>query len=115
MLRGGPCRVTRAEARKVWEQEVSEFVASGMSLRQWCKHRGVGRSRLSYWVNKLSEVKQKSALEWLRVDEGEGMGSAQAPCPACMIGIRIGSALIETRPGFDPELLVEVVRALAKC
>jgi len=32
-----------------------------------------------------------------------------------MIGIRIGSALIEARPGFDPELLAEVVRVLAKC
>lgn len=107
--------MTRAETRKVWEQEVGEFAASGMSLRQWCKLRGIGRSRLSYWANKLGESKQRPALEWLRVDEGEGMGPAQAPCSASMIGIRIGSALIEARPGFDPELLAEVVRALAKC
>ncbi|HPZ14830.1 MAG TPA: hypothetical protein PLK04_11475 [Bacillota bacterium] len=35
--------------------------------------------------------------------------------PTSVIEIKIGKALIEVTPGFDPELLAKAVQALATC
>jgi len=35
--------------------------------------------------------------------------------PVSVIEIKVGKAAIEVKPGFDPQLLAEVVRALELC
>ncbi len=61
----------------------------------------------------VSEVSTSRPVEeeaqWLQVEMG------RPEVPTSVIEIKIGKALIEVTPGFDPELLAKAVQALATC
>lgn len=66
---------------------------------------------LRYWIGKFKsepESEQKQT-QWLSVEIGD-MGAIK---PQEALPIRIGKAIIEVRPGFDPKLLSDVVKTLS--
>jgi len=99
----------RATAREVWESLVTEQAASGQSVEAFCRGRRVSASALRYWI-----AKRKATGARLRfvsaVKVGHGTAGPLARKTAGVV-VEVGGASIRLEPGFDRELLLEVVRA----
>lgn len=79
-----------------------EFRASGLGQAEWCRQNGYKGRHLQYWVHKLP-----APVDWLPVPVASGLDT-EAP-----LVVRVGSARIDVRPGFAPDLLRSVVQALS--
>ena len=98
--------------RQTWEARVVDFRASGQSGAAWCTAKGLKSHQLSYWLRKfpLHESLPASSpqADWVSFEW------KNASCETTMpLFIRVGQAVIEVRPGFNPTLLTDVVRALS--
>lgn len=94
-----------------WEHRIAEFKASGQSQSKWCRENDVSLHKLRYWLKKLDHNSSSSCHEslpkWIAVSMEE---IHQEPNET--LGIKIGEAVIEVKPGFNPSFLAEVVRTL---
>ncbi|MBE3519516.1 MAG: helix-turn-helix domain-containing protein [Firmicutes bacterium] len=106
--------MTKAEQqarRQQWQQWIAEYRASGLSAREWCASRGVKPDRLWYWLRRFRTEEESGSTKWLPVDLS-GVETKGQPEGGCLV-VRVGKAAVEVRPGFDPELLLAVVRVLS--
>ncbi len=95
-------KVERAANRAAWEQKISEFRASGLSVPQWCSTQGLKAHQLRYWLKKITPPAE-AVVNWLPVNFSDSEGA---------LTVKIGEAAIEVRNGFDPQLLAAVVKTL---
>jgi hypothetical protein len=51
------------ETEEYWKQHRSDFLASGLSRRMYCKAHGVNCDRFSYWFKKLSSQEGTAQFE----------------------------------------------------
>lgn len=105
----------REARRQLWKERVSAFNESGQSARSWCKDNDLKEHQLRYWLEKydLQEQTKPVTSKWISVDVKE---KERAVHKDSVITIRIDQAIIELKPGFDPDLLRGVVQALnVKC
>ena len=99
-------KAERQQQRQEWVVRVASFRSSGLSARKWCAVNGVKSHQLEYRLKKekMAALDSAPAVTWLRASvSGHDVG----------IAVRVGGAIIEVRPGFDPDLLAGVVRALS--
>jgi len=109
---------TTNEKQAAWEKRITEQKASGLSRMDWCARQGIKYTTYRYWLEQIGKRTEKNpnvpavvsaTPTWLEL----------APAPAAPIltsdglVVRIGEATLELQRGFDPELLREIVRALA--
>lgn len=99
----------RDELRQLWAGLVVEFRASGLGQAEWCRQNGYKVRHLQYWVHKLPapDAPASDPVDWLSVPVASGLDT-EAP-----LVVRVGSARIDVRPGFAPDLLRSVVQALS--
>lgn len=98
--------VERQQQRQEWEARVASYRSSGLSAAKWCATNGVKPHQLRYRLKQEREAFSGGApsVTWLRASVG-GLDTG--------LSVRVGGAIIEVRPGFDPDLLLGVVRALS--
>jgi len=95
--------VTKDALRKVtWEHRIVAYKASGQSARRWCAENGVNVTQLYYWLKKESTPAEHV---WLPVE-------IKGPATESAMTIRVGEVTVEVKPGFDPDLLLRVVKTL---
>jgi len=94
--------MTMDEMRRLWEDRLAVYKASGQTARAWCAENTVSVSQLYCWLKKMNAPLEQV---WLPVEIKE-------PCIENIMNIRIGEAIVEVRPGFDPDLLLKVVKPL---
>lgn len=94
--------MSQEELRNVWAVRVEEFKASGQSISAWSIERGIKPGQLGYWLRKDKAPEEKT--QWVPLDLGESTENS--------VTVRVGQVGIEVRPGFDPNLLLSVVRTL---
>jgi hypothetical protein len=95
----------RAAKRVLWERRIADFKASGLSGAKWCVAHNLKTHQLWYWLKKLQpELPAEKPVQWLPVE-------IRDPGPA--LTVKIGPAAIEVPGGFDPQLLISVVRVLS--
>jgi len=99
--------MTRTEMKQLWESRISACRASGQSVSTWCEAHQVNRKTYYYWLRKLSKEETVTS-EWISLDLGEQPTDEQDPT----LLIKVGSAVIEIKPGFNRELLSDVVQTL---
>ena len=98
-------KTSREANRAAWAEKVAEFNRSGLSVPKWCAARGVKDHQLRYWLKKLgTPAPAQTDVQWLPLEYYE-------PEPA--LTVKMGPAVIEVRDGFDPRLLIAVVRTLS--
>ena len=106
--------MTKAERQALWETRISEYQASGQSVREWCAfHEDVSPRQLWYWLRKYKNqdgVTPGKANRWLPVEISDQASIKQDHT----LLVKIGAVNIEVRPGFDPALLSQVVRVLVE-
>ncbi|WP_083910399.1 IS66 family insertion sequence element accessory protein TnpA [Effusibacillus pohliae] len=105
--------MTQTELRELWSTRIKDYRASGERVATWCERHGVTPRQLWYWLRKLKKTEQhpeSSRLRWIpvHVDETSSDGTSG---PSSLL-VKVGSATIEVRPGFDPALFADVVRTL---
>ena len=104
--------MTRIELRTMWRQRIEALYESGMSVRAWCKAQGIKEHQARYWLRRFSPARRgakEPATEWVSVSVWPDEPASEDE----RVVVRIGRASIEVRPGFDPELLARVVKALS--
>jgi len=96
------------ERRDQWKDRVAAFKESGQSMNAWCKVNVLKVYQLRYWLEKYDPV-EKEVLDsqWISVEiEQKPVAKDNA------LTIKIDQATVEVKPGFDPILLRDVVKAL---
>ena len=98
--------MTKVERQDLWAARITEFKGSGQSVRAWCTDQGINPRQLWYWLKKEKQESAEPKLSWLPLDlSDESLQNA--------LVIRIGRVVIDVKPGFDPKLLLDVVKTLA--
>ncbi|RYL87283.1 hypothetical protein EWI07_14425 [Sporolactobacillus sp. THM7-4] len=99
--------MTRAELQELWQKRMNDFEASHLNGIQWCANQNIPLSQFRYWRRKLRLTTQRSYSKdrWMSVDLADQ--AQQNP-----LLIQLGAAKIEVYPGFNPDLLADVVRVL---
>ena len=107
--------MTREERSELWRARLCDLSGSGETQKQWCERNGVPAHQLAYWKRRLGNTgiarTMETGMEWLpvRLTPESGAGPALSS-----LEVRVGVAQIQVQPGFDPALLVGVVKALAE-
>ena len=99
--------MTRTEMRHVWESRISACRSSGQSVSTWCEAHQINRKQFYYWLKKLSN-EEVMAPQWIAVD----LDQQPADVPEPTLLVKVGSAVIEVKPGFNRDLLSDVVQTL---
>ena len=99
--------------RATWEQRLAELENSGLSGLAWCTRQGISYHKYRYWRDRIGspgKIAAQATPTWVELSP-----AAVVPIPASSdaLVVRIGEVVVELRLGFDPELLREIVRALA--
>jgi hypothetical protein len=99
--------------RSEWESRVISFKSSGMGVTDWCKANDVKLDRFKYWLYKRkssdSAPVDKKNKKWIAIETDPVASNIQEYA----LIVNVGQATIQVKPGFDPDLLSDVVKALA--
>jgi hypothetical protein len=99
------------ERRQLWQARVADYRQSGLRMKEWCVREGCTTDQLKYWLYKRAK-KTSNVASPATTQRFIPVTLASVSLPVPSLQIHIGTARIEVIPGFDPELLREVVRAL---
>lgn len=94
--------------KHIWSERIIAYQKSGQTMKVWCAEQGLKVHQLKYWLYKGKERrKTKSIATTFRPV------AVTAPKPESdPLWVQVGSARIAVRPGFEPQLLRDVVAAL---
>jgi hypothetical protein len=112
-------KITKAERialHKVWERRISEFRMSGQTRGAWCEANQVPVRQFHYWFSKLTRQESVRRLQpgnWAQIQVKE-TPQAAPPYIQSALSVRIGPAIIEVRDGYNPSLLLDLVKVLQK-
>ena len=95
-----------------WAQIMQDRAASGMSIRAYCKEKGIGTNVYHYWQRKLREAAAQQLAATTEPEKEQQtlvpsgwvqacIAEEAAPEQAGGLTLRIGGAEIEVRHGFD--------------
>ncbi len=99
------------EIIQYWQQHVEAFKSSGLTREAYSKENGIRVYQLDYWRKKFLPSKRKPAIDsknqWVPVKISNDPGEKSSS-----IDLWIGTVRVEIKPGFDPTLLTEIIRAV---
>lgn len=95
-------QVQRTELREAWQERVATFRASGQPVSTWCADNGVKEHQLRYWLSKFGAEPAQTEAQFIPVH-------LQDSYP---LAIHIGPFVVEVTPGYNPDLLRNVLRTL---
>jgi hypothetical protein len=94
-----------ATTEEIWRQRVRAWRASGETAAQFARGRGFAAATLRAWSSRL---RRNEAPAFVRLLPKPSPAS-QAPRE---LVVEVGDARVRVAPGFDPDLLADVLRAL---
>lgn len=99
----------QTDLRKQWEARIKDYRASGLTAAKWCAENEVTTRQLWYWLRKFRESKESPVRppQWVQVNVDKPQENSESP-----LLVKVGAAVIEIRPGYNPTLLSDVVRTL---
>jgi len=95
--------MSKDELHRIWSARVAEFKVSGQSVSAWCTEQGLKAHQMRYWLRKDRESSELP-MEWLPLDVGNNSETT--------VTVRVGQVALDVNPGFDPKLLLSVVKTL---
>ncbi len=100
-----------------WGLAIQDCRSSGLSVREWCRQRGVTPTTYYRWEREvLSGIRRKDGVE----RSGTAFVELPAPQPLrnvseCTATLNIGSGSIDLYQEINPELLRTLVELLRTC
>jgi hypothetical protein len=92
-----------------WRREVEGWRASGESMEAYARRRGYSKSSLGRWSSAYRPAPTDDAPRMVRLEVARAAAVSRAS-----VVVQIGGARVVVEPGFDAELLREVVDALGR-
>jgi len=102
------------DINKLWQQRIADFKKSGMSQKDWCKDNNVTNNQLQYWLYRKKSLQKESSIpsntstEWIPVDVSEEISIPKND----KLILKIGAVSIEIEPGYNKELLSDLISTL---
>ncbi len=91
--------------QELWEERVESFLASGLSRRAWCLEHKIPEHQLGYWVRKLNAKPfELESKRWVGIPTASDADTG--------IHLKIGEVTLTVKPGFDHQLLADLIRTL---
>ena len=104
----GAFEVFGHEPAQRWRERVGAWRASGLTAEAFASGKAFSASTLRWWSSRLGRAPSVAFLELLP------RPTVTAPELPRDLVVEVGPARVRVAPGFDPTLLVAVVRALAE-
>ena len=104
-------RLRGAEAEAKWRGLVSEQEQSGKTVVEFCRERGIARSKLYFWRQRCKGAKAASGFVRLRVApavQAEALATARS---GIEVRLLCGRSLV-VEPGFDASHLRALLAVL---
>jgi hypothetical protein len=101
------------EKQQLWTNRLQDLQNSGLRGTEWCRKNGIPEHQLWYWKKKLTQTiaeKQpanENSANWIALDITQ-----DEPNHKNTITIRLGAVKIEVGPGYNANLLQDVVCTL---
>ncbi|MFD2444116.1 IS66 family insertion sequence element accessory protein TnpB [Bacillus sp. CGMCC 1.16607] len=101
--------MNKSELRIEWEQRMDNFISSGQSASKWCIANDINIHQFWYWKKRLKALQTQVTVssKWLSVEMDDSTENSNNA-----LIVRVGQASVEVKSGFDPKLLLDVVRTL---
>jgi transposase-like protein len=108
-IKNGGIAMNKSELRIEWEQRMDNFMSSGQSASKWCATHDVNIHQFWYWKKRLKagQTPEIESTKWLAVEMEDSIEQSKNK-----LIVRVGQATVEVSPGFDSNLLADVVRTL---
>jgi hypothetical protein len=100
------------ETETKWSERVREWKASGQTAKAFAEGREFKASTLVYWASCLRRGNGDTQPRKRPARRVRMVRIARGPRTVDAIVVAVGGARVTVRPGFDPALLKQVVRAL---
>ena len=99
---------------KIWTEKIEDFKKSGLSQKDWCEANDLTCNQLKYWLYKSrigtdQSQNTKRDPKWIPVDVKEDTDSIKNDDKLIL---KIGDISIEINPGYNKELLSDVLSLL---
>jgi hypothetical protein len=104
----------KEQLRQQWQDRIIAYRTSGLTLKAWCAMNGCSVDQMKYWLYKSKKSKSPTTAISTEAQKPRFVPLTVSPDAETPLLLRIGPAQIELRPGFDPRLLREVVKALTE-
>jgi len=103
--------VENEEKRKRWKKQKAAWAESGITQTEYCRIHGLNAGQFTYWKSRLRK-KDDAPNHLVPVQISPDMFQ---PKPACRSPIRLNienGLQVEIEKGFDPSLLMALIRAV---
>jgi len=94
--------------QEIWTKRIAAYQESGQTMKSWCAEQNLTVHRLKYWLYKAQRQHPRAASS----ATFRAVAITTPESENDRLWIQAGSARIAVRPGFDPQLLRDVVSAL---
>lgn len=107
------------QARRIRREQVERYLATGMTVKEWCSINGVSASTMYYWMARLRKEEpglfgDPTCGEWMELSRGSiAARTALAVRPAGALVVRIGVADVVVPEGASEAHLSMVLREVA--
>mgnify|MGYP000906009627 FL=1 len=99
-------RKDREQLRQLWAARIADYHAIGLTMAAWCARHQIRVDQLKDWLYRRQLHNPPPAAA------GPRFLPLTVTEPSPTLTVRVGSVQIDLKPGFDPQLLKAVVRAL---
>lgn len=96
--------------RTDWRANIAAYKTSGKTQRAWCKQNNINYNTFKSWLQKEKKETDnyKQPAKWLEI----GIDQSDFIENTSSLTIQIGAASFTVKPGFDRQLLLDVVKTL---
>lgn len=102
---------TKEQLRKQWAERITEFRSSGMTMAAWCSVNKCSIEQLKYWLYRAKHLSSSAQSSTLPIWAPHSVVQHD-PLSQSSLVVRVGKCCIDVQPGFDPDLLRDVIRVL---
>ena len=101
-----------AEKRRFWHEQIETWKNSDLKPTVYCQRHQLKIHSFWYWKKKFS-ARQLAGVSFVRVFPPQLLHSPEGPLTG-PLRLLLGEFKIEVQPGFDPQTLKQLVRALGQ-
>ena len=103
--------MTKDELRLFRRQQIDDYRNSGQSAKAWCNANEMKVSTLRYWLKRIKKADQPELEQaWATMQ----LIDKTTPADPTPVIIRVNVFEISLHPGFDPAVLVTVIKTLQR-
>ena len=104
---------TATNAQAMWLERVQAWRDSGKTAKEFAESGGFSTGTLRWWASRVAPIKKARFVQLVPKSKVVNAPSERVVSAPSELIVEIAGAQIRVRPGFNPQLFAEVVRALS--